>query len=265
MVLSPDDIDQIKRLFWGLTYGLPRLAATFWTLPFLGGGIVPPLVRNACLLAVLAALYPLIAPAVPSEKLSLLFIVFIVIKEAFVGFLMGFVICVIFWAVQSAGAYLDMQRGAFGHQGQNPLADMESTPAGNVLFLLATALFFISGGFLELIGCVAHSYRIWPIATFVPDINADAVLFMGQQADKLSRLCLVIAAPVLIPCFLADLGMAIMNRFAPQLNVFVVTMSIKSGLSLLIWLLCIEFTLAHIKGEFMMGSRALDLLRAVLP
>jgi type III secretion protein T len=37
---------------------------------------------------------------------------------------------------------------------------------------------------------------------------------------------------MLLICFLVDFGMGLMNRFAPQLNVFFLAMPVKSGLSM---------------------------------
>lgn len=258
-----EDIEQIKKLFWGLTYGMPRLAALFWTVPFLGSHTVPPIVKNAISLSILVAVYPIIAPSVPDESYGYLFIVFIMLKEAFIGFLIGFVFSVIFWAAQSAGSQMDRQRGAFGHLGMNPMSQVETTPMGSLLFLLTVTLFFISDGFLAMISSVIESYRIWPIATFVPLIDSDVVIFFAGLVDKILRLSLVIGASIFILNFLTDLIFAIMNRFAPEMNVFIVTMSIKSGVTLLMILLCIGHLLTYIRGEFLEGGQVINLLKVV--
>jgi len=44
----------------------------------------------------------------------------------------------------------------------------------------------------------------------------------------------VLGFPVIIALFLSEMGLAFINRFAPQLNVFVLSLSIKSALALAI-------------------------------
>jgi len=55
---------------------------------------------------------------------------------------------------------------------------------------------------------------------------------MGQL-NRLVVLALLLAAPVLVAMFLAELGLALVSRFTPQLQVFILAMPIKSGLAML--------------------------------
>ncbi len=48
------------------------------------------------------------------------------------------------------------------------------------------------------------------------------------------RLMFVLAAPAIAIMFLAEFGLAIVSRFAPQLQVFILAMPIKSALALMI-------------------------------
>jgi type III secretion protein T len=58
--------------------------------------------------------------------------------------------------------------------------------------------------------------------------------FFASQLDVIMYGIAVLGAPMLIICFLVDFGMGMMNRFAPQLNVFFLSMPIKSGLSMVL-------------------------------
>jgi type III secretion protein T len=47
-------------------------------------------------------------------------------------------------------------------------------------------------------------------------------------------LALLLAAPMLLAMFFAELGLALISRFAPQLQVFFLAMPIKSALGLFV-------------------------------
>ncbi|QIK37771.1 hypothetical protein GWK36_06985 [Caldichromatium japonicum] len=49
-------------------------------------------------------------------------------------------------------------------------------------------------------------------------------------------LTVLLAAPVIIAMFLSEFALAMISRFAPQMNVFVLAMPVKSGVGMLILL-----------------------------
>ena len=52
---------------------------------------------------------------------------------------------------------------------------------------------------------------------------------------------IIIAAPIIIIMFLATLGLGLVNRTAPQLNVFFLSMPIKSALGIAMLIIYIPF------------------------
>ena len=53
---------------------------------------------------------------------------------------------------------------------------------------------------------------------------------MFRLLDDMMRLAFVIAGPLIIAMFLGDAVLAAITRFAPQLNVFVLSMGVKSAI-----------------------------------
>jgi type III secretion protein T len=85
------------------------------------------------------------------------------------------------------------------------------------------------------------SYAAWPVVSFWPQVaDPKFALFFLRQVDLIMYYTVLLAAPVVMLTFLTDLGLGLINRFAPQLNVFFLAMPIKSGLA--IFVLVIYFT-----------------------
>jgi type III secretion protein T len=60
-------------------------------------------------------------------------------------------------------------------------------------------------------------------------------LFLDQLA-RLVHIAVLLSAPVIVAMFLAEVGLALISRFVPQLDVFFLAMPIKSGLAVLVLL-----------------------------
>jgi type III secretion protein T len=130
---------------------------------------------------------------------------------------------------------MDNQRGASMASGQDPLSGEETSPLGSFLFQGVTVVFLLGGGFLAFLRFIWTSYTIWPLSSFWPEFSATAgPLFFISLVDWLMLQTLLLAGPVVAASLLADVSLGLVNRFASQLNVYVLAMPIKSGLTALI-------------------------------
>jgi type III secretion protein T len=140
----------------------------------------------------------------------------------------------IFWAVQSAGALIDNQRGAAIAASIDPLQGHETSPLG-ILFSQAFLTYvFVSGAALPILGLIYQSYTLWPATLGMPVITDQFPALVLKVADTAMRIVVIIAAPIVGIMFLAEFALAMVSRFAPQVQVFILAMPIKSVLAILI-------------------------------
>lgn len=237
-----------------------RMAVALYTVPFIHQSTLVPMVRNAMVLSFSVPLLPLIMSYhLPRQEMTMIVLVLLA-KEALLGFIIGFLISIVFWAAQCAGAVADMQRGAFFAIMPDPLSKADTTPLGNLLFHLATILFFICGGFRETIGAIIDSYRVWPVDRYFPHIDQSLVDFTAQQMIRCLNLAVILAAPIVISALTADLALGMLNRFAPQINIFMISLPIKSAIVSLILILYISFFLKYLQGQFMDAEAILQVI-----
>lgn len=223
--------DKAKQLFWLTGLAMARLAPIFQIVPFLGGRNLSGMTRNSIAFALALFLVPwLDGPGMerPPEYFLMLALIG---KEAFLGVVFGFLSSLVFHAATGVGFLIDNQRGLSMAQAADPLSGEQSSPLGSLAMQTLTMLFFAGGGLAMFFRAVIASYAFWPPLSYWPDWSGKAVenLLVGQFSLYLATV-LSLAAPLLLVCFLVDLGMGLMNRFAPQLNVFFLSMPVKSGL-----------------------------------
>jgi type III secretion protein T len=232
-----------------LVFTAVRMMAILLILPAFTWNAIPGLVRTGIATGLVLIVQPTVSAELDLATLGLLESSFLIAKEVLIGGLIGLAIGTVFWGAEGAGFFIDNHRGAAIASSVNPLTGSESSPFG-ILFLQAfTVYFFASGAFLVFLGLVYDTYVLWPPLTFVPQLPPDIVPFTLGLIDKVMYLSLVLAGPVVIAMFLSELGLALVSRFAPQLNVFVLAMPVKSGVALFILVLYGPFLFAYFRDQ----------------
>ncbi|MDP3139456.1 MAG: type III secretion system export apparatus subunit SctT [Burkholderiaceae bacterium] len=224
----------IQDFVTGIAYTQPRMLAVFATLPMFNQQALPGLVRLGIAGAFGALVAPTLAPTVQQQNLAVLVVMGIVMKEAVIGFVIGYALASPFWELEAVGSLVDNQRGATIAATLNPLTGDDTSPLGIMFNQAFIVFFFICGGFLMMLGIVYDSYLLWPVFDWRPQLRPDTVPLLLAQLDRLMSLTMLLAAPVVLAMFLAELGLALVSRFVPQLQVFFLAMPIKSALAMLV-------------------------------
>lgn len=220
------------------TLGSSRLMMFAVVAPFMGNAALNMTVRSALVLALYLVIHPAVYDAVlemgPLDTAHWIHLIALIFKEIFIGFVLGWMAGMVFWAVEGAGFFIDNQRGAGQAAETDPLTGDQSSPTGSFLFQSTTYAFFASGCFATFLGLVYSTYLIWPVDAYLPAAifeTQGAALFFGKSLAALALNIVLISAPVVLACLFTDISLGLINRFAPQLNVYILAMPIKSGLA----------------------------------
>jgi type III secretion protein T len=225
-----------------------RIAAAFALQPIFSAQFVPPLVRNAIFMA-LALLSLAMQPALSVAALSTAQWVGLFAKEALVGIVLGFGLAAFLWAFEAAGAIVDTKIAVANGQLFDPMADTQSPPTAVLLSRVATFLFVISGGLMLFIGVLIESYRLFPITRLGLTMRFNAVEVFERHFSDLMSIALIVAAPALVVMFVIDLALGLINRYAPQLNLISVSMSLKSLVGTGVWIAVFAYLMSAFGDE----------------
>ena len=125
----------------------------------------------------------------------------------------------------------------------SPLNGAQVSTLGIFFTQVASTLFFVGGAIFVLLAALYMSYGIWPVFTPGLSMSAEAPLVILGSADDMLRTTVIISAPVIMVMFLATLGLGLVNRTAPQLNVFFLSMPVKSALGIAFLIIYLPFVL----------------------
>lgn len=211
---------------------MARIGGAFAICPALTDSMIPGVARRAFVLGIsILAVPPVMATMPPGEPNHFMFAV-VAAKEVFVGFLLGFFAAIPFWIAENVGNFIDNQRGATMGEVYSPLNGSQVSTLGVFFSQIASTLFFVGGAVFVLLASLYMSYGIWPVfGSWVTMTHQTPVVILGT-ADEMIRTTLIISAPVVIVMFLATIGLGFVNRTAPQLNVFFLSMPVKSALGI---------------------------------
>ncbi len=253
--------------------GMPRLFAVALVAPFLGTGVLEGQIWLILVLGMYLPMHPaVLAQLTPDITLGLdmnlpmaghLSIIFL--KETLLGLGIGFLAGLPFWAVESAGVFMDNQRGAAQAEGTEILTGKSVSPMGGLLFQCLVYMFYNSGAFLAFMGLVYASFELWPVTRLLPIPLGNTVpLYYAGKVAWFMTFVLLISAPIAVACLLVDISLGLINRFSPQLNAYVLAMPIKSGLAALLLCLYLGLLLHHAPDIYRHGDEMLRTLGQLL-
>lgn len=152
------------------------------------------------------------------------------VSELTIGFAMGFLVFVIFSAVQSAGALIDNFGGFQIAQGFDPQNQVNGAQFSRLFTMAAIALMFTSGAYQIVFAGMFNTFDAVPIGGMLNLPATAEQLILSLSGMFVSAL--QIAGPLLIVLFLADFGLGLLTRVAPALQAFSMSFPIKILLTL---------------------------------
>lgn len=200
---------------------LTRTSGIFLISPFFGSMNIPVQLRAGVAIVMAVVTFPVIVEkTVVTAPESILMFGGSVVQELFVGFLIGFIAYVALAAINMAGKIMDMQVGFSVANVMDPTSGQQAPLIGSFLYNLAIIYFLVVNGHHIIISALFESFNRIPIdgviwnealASFIGDITA-GVFLVGMK----------IAMPVTFSILLINVGMGILARTMPQMNIFVV-------------------------------------------
>ncbi|OHX10795.1 type III secretion system export apparatus subunit SctT [Chromobacterium sphagni] len=211
--------------------GFARVAPVFFILPFLNSNVLTGMVRTSVAMLVALGLWPHSPEALPAFE-ALPFVMLIA-REATVGLLLGCLLAWPFWVFHALGSIIDNQRGATLSSSIDPANGVDTSELANLFNLFAAAVYLQGGGMGLMLDLFRQSYLLCdPLGGGMPALTP--VLGLLNQVISKS---VVLASPVMAALLLTEAVLGLLSRFAPQMNAFAVSLTVKSAVALVIMLL----------------------------
>jgi flagellar biosynthetic protein FliR len=228
------------QMYYGLLLFL-RMTGLFALSPVFGRRNVPAMVKIGLSLLmsyILLAAYPPPVDLMLSAD-NLIAYVLLCVKELLIGLVLGYMTTLFFDVVLMAGQVMDVQIGFGLAQIFDRDAQAQVSLVGNFLNYGLLLYFFAVNGHLTLIRIMYFSFEKIPVGQVVlrPEIADTCLKAFGLAVS----MAVSVALPIIAAEVVLEVVMGIMIRSVPQLNIFVVGLSVKIFVGLFALLLLIPF------------------------
>jgi flagellar biosynthesis protein FliR len=197
-----------------------RFGSAMIMLPGVGQQTVPVQVRLLLGLAVAVAVAPVVSPGLPKLPADVLTLAFMIIGEVVIGLFIGTLANILASALQIAGMIIAFQSNLASATIFNPMLAQESSVYGSMLATTAIVLIFTTDLDHQAFIALVDSYRL-----FQPGVAPDIALMtsaLGRVVSDSFKLAVQMSAPFLILSFVFNVGLGLIARLVPQMQVFFV-------------------------------------------
>lgn len=205
-----------------------RLSALFISAPVFSHRAVPMRLRAALGLAVAS----LVAPDAPADLLesSGASLALLVLREALVGLFLGFAAGLVFAGFDLLGEFVSVQGGLGAASVVDPASGSSSLALASTLRTFALLAFVAIDGHHEVLRAAVLSYEALPLASGAP--SPLAFLELVRMGSEIFEIAVRLAAPITVAMLVSNLGMGILGRTIPQLNLMMLQLPAHVAFSL---------------------------------
>jgi len=210
-----------------------RLSGCILLNPIFGRKSIPVIYRIGLVLFISYFVYK----AIPMQTIqisTLPTLMIALVKEFVMGYFFGFIIQLFVSVVMIAGEVIDMQMGVSMSKVYDPQSNVSMAMSASFLNIMFMLIFFAINGHLTLIRIFIFSFGVIPLGdmTFQPELFRQMVGMLTYILIYAVKL----AMPILAAELITEIGVGIIMKAVPQINVFVVNLQLKVLLGFVVML-----------------------------
>ena len=222
-----------------------RIGAMVMLMPGLGEANIPVRIKLAIALLLTLVILPLHRAAYNIDMQSITALLVLMMHEIVIGIVLGATARVTLSALQVAGSVIAQQLGLGFVTTVDPTQGQQGLLIGNFLTILGLTLLFATDSHHLVIAALNDSYRMFSPGELMP--SGDVAALAVRAFAGAFKVGVQLAAPFLIFGLVFNIGLGILARLMPQMQVYFVGVP----LSILFGLLILLIVLGAMMGVFL--------------
>jgi flagellar biosynthetic protein FliR len=239
------DVSLLPALAAAFMLVFARVGAMVMLLPGLGEENIPMRVKLAIALLLTMILLPLHRAAYHIDMSSLSGLLVLMLHEIVIGIILGATARVTLSALQVAGSVIAQQMGLGFVTSVDPTQGQQGVLVGNFLTMLGVTMLFATDSHHLVIAALSDSYKIFSPGETVQ--TSDVASLATQAFAAAFKIGLQLSAPFLVFGLVFNIGLGVLARLMPQMQVYFV----GAPLSILVGFLILAIVLAAMMGTFL--------------
>ncbi len=225
-----------------------RVGAATMLLPGYGEPYVSPRLRLLLSLLIALVVTPVLSKTLPPMPDSVALLLLLILGEVLIGVFLGTLARMVLAALTTAGmliAYMSTMANALTN---DPSSAQQGSIAGSFLTLVALLTIMTLDLHHLMLLAVIDSYELFAPGQ-VPPV-ADFSEMMARTVAKTFLLSFQIAAPFVVVGLIFYLGLGLLGRLMPQMQVFFVAMPLQIAIGLAVLFIALPVTVRWFIGSF---------------
>lgn len=208
-----------------------RFGTALLIMPGIGDSFVPGNIRLYVALGFSLALTPVLQQMVPSPLPAFGTMISLIVVEFVTGLFIGTIARILMMALDTAGMLISMASGISNAQVFNPSLAVQGSVFGAFFSVMGVTLLFVTNLHHLLLYGLVESYELFPIGG-IPDTGSMAEL-MARAVSASFMTAFQIATPFIVISLLLYIGMGVLSRLMPQIQVFMIAIPVQILLALI--------------------------------
>jgi flagellar biosynthetic protein FliR len=223
------DISLLPLLAAAFMLVFARIGAMVMLLPGLGETNIPVRIKLAIALLLTLIILPLHRADYHVDMSSMAALLVLMVYEILIGIVLGATARVTLAALQVSGAVIAQQLGLGFVTSVDPTQGQQGVLIGNFLTLLGITMLFATDSHHLVIAALNDSYSIFSPGEFVG--SGDVAALATRAFAAAFRLGMQLSAPFLVFGLVFNVGLGVLARLMPQMQVYFVgvPLSIMAG------------------------------------
>lgn len=210
---------------------LLRVSIIFFMLPIFSSSQFPATVKVCTVASLSFMLLPFIRQNVQPLPLDPVTLGSVVVGELLLASVYALSMILIVSAFQFAGELISFEMGFSFAQIADPQTDNQFTVLSVWAHMLALLILFAMNGHHYILKLIVESFRTIPVGTFTIDsVILHKILGLSGM---LFTLAIKLSAPIVAVLILTQLGLGLMSKFAPQINILATSFPITITIGIL--------------------------------
>ncbi len=209
-----------------------RVGAAVMLIPGFGETYVPPRMRLMIALGISLVVAPVVSASIPPLPESPVALFLMLGGEILVGLFIGSFARILFFTLQTAGMIIAYQIGLANALVTDPTAAVQGALFSAFLAILGVVVIFESGLHHLLLQAVVDSYGLFAPG-HLPPLDDFSNMIARVVADSFD-LAMRIAAPFVVVALVFYLGLGLLGRLMPQVQVFFIVLPVQIALGLIV-------------------------------
>lgn len=212
-----------------------RVGTAISVMPGFSASFFPARFRLGLALAICFVLTPTLIAGLPVRPEAIPALALLIIGEILIGAFIGMIGRIAIGALQTAGTIIAFVSSLANALIQDPIAEQQSSTVAGFLLTMGMVLMFVTDLHHEMLRAVVASYSLFPPGEAPP--VGDFAENMGRRVADSFALGLRMASPFVIVGLTYYIGLGLLGRLMPALQVFFFGLPVQIGVQ--IWVLAV--------------------------